>query len=300
MNKLAQLVGPSRLIERTERASGGTIDFDLLKRKSWLGISAEHVRIAGPAEYDFRLDVTSNVLMLLDLHRIDGETEIVGGARTHKKNLRHRLSFVPAASGVRGWSSIAKPASFTALYFDPALLDEHGSGVAQVPPLVEVDDNMLRTTMLQFQAILNDPGLDRPGYAETLAMLVAFEIGRLRNQTAAASKRVSGLAAWQVRLVTDHLEGHIGDKTTIADLAALLDLSRFHFIRAFKKAVGMPPHQYMLRRRVERGRELLADRDLTVTEIADQTGFGGIAQFTRAFRQIVGTTPTAYRREIQK
>jgi AraC family transcriptional regulator len=299
MNKLAQLVGPTRLIERTERASGGPIDFDLLKRKSWPGIAAEHVRIAGPAEYDFRLDVTSNVLTLLDLHRLDGETEIVGGARLHKKNLRHRLSFVPAASGVRGWSRIAKPATFTALYFDPTLTEQHGCGVAQIPPLVEVEDNMLRTTMLQFQAILNDPDLDRPGYAETLAMLVAFEISRLRSQTAAEAKPVSGLAAWQVRLVTDHLEGHIGDKTTIADLAALLDLSRFHFIRAFKKAVGIPPHQYMLRRRVERGRELLADRDLTITEIADRTGFGGIAQFTRAFRQIVGTTPTSYRREVR-
>ena len=300
MNKLTQLVGPTRLIERTERGSGGPIDFDLLKRKSWPGISAEHVRIAGPADYEFHLDVSSNFLMLLDLQRIDGETEVSDGTRSHKKNLRHRLSFVPAASRVRGWSRIAKPASFTALYFDPALLDERGCGVAQIPPLVEVEDNMLRTTMLQFQAILNDPDLDRPGYAETLAMLVAFEIGRLASQSTTASKPISGLAPWQVRLVTDHLESHIGDKTTIADLASLLDLSRFHFIRAFKKAVGTPPHQYMLRRRVERGRELLADRTMTITEIADRTGFGGIAQFTRAFRQIVGTTPTAYRREVQQ
>jgi len=299
MNRPAQFVGPTRLIERTERAAGGLLDFDLLKRKSWPGLSAEHVRIAGAAEYDFRLDVSSNFLMLLDLHRTDGETEIAGGPRSHKKNLRHRLSFVPATSGIRGWSRIAKPATFTALYFDPALLDQHGCDIAQIPPLVEFEDNMLRTTMLQFQAILNDPSLDRPGYAETLAMLIAFEIGRLQGQKTLEVKSASGLAPWQVRLVTDHLESRIGDKTTIAELAGLLDLSRFHFIRAFKKAVGMPPHQYMLRRRVERGQELLADQGLSVTEIAERTGFGGIAQFTRAFRQIVGTTPTTFRRELR-
>jgi AraC family transcriptional regulator len=299
MNKLAQLVGPTRIVERTSRTSGGPVDFDLLKRKSWPGISAEIVRIAGPAEYDFHVRDSSNCLMLLDLHRVDGETEIPGKARTHKKNLRHRLTFVPSGSEIRGWSRIAKPASFTTLYFDATLLDEDRCDLSRVPALAEFEDNMLRTSMLQFQAIINDPDLDRPGYAETLATLAAFEIGRFWKQSKRADKPTSGLAPWQVRVVTDHLESHLGDKITIADLAGLLDLSRFHFIRAFKKAVGMPPHQYMLRRRVERGRELLADRGISITEIAERTGFGGIAQFTRAFRQIVGTTPTAYRRDIQ-
>jgi AraC family transcriptional regulator len=106
----------------------------------------------------------------------------------------------------------------------------------------------------------------------------------------------SGLPQWQVRLVVDYLENHIADRTTVSELASLLHVSRFHFIRAFKKTVGMPPHRFMLHRRVERARELLANNDLSVGEIAAQTGFNGAAQLTRAFRQIAGTTPTAFRR----
>jgi AraC family transcriptional regulator len=298
MTRHVLTTNPVRLIERTSRTSGGPIDFDQLKRRSWPGLSAENVRIAGPSEYDFRLEVSPNFLMLLDLHRVDGETEVTGGPRTHKKNLRHRLTFVPTGAQISGWSRIIKPASFTALYFDPRLLDENRCDLSQMPALAEFEDHMLRTTMLQFQAILNDPNLDQPGYAETLAILLAFEIGRTRSQLKGPIPSGSGLSRRQVHVVLDHLEGHLSEKTTIAELSGLLGLSRFHFIRAFKKAVGIPPHQFIMRRRVERARELLTDHDLSIGEIAAQTGFGGVAQLSRAFRQIVGTTPTAFRRGI--
>jgi AraC family transcriptional regulator len=296
MNSLEWPSGPVRPIERTSRASGGPIDFDLFKRKSWPGISAECVRVAAPVEYDFRVEATSNFLMLLDLQRADGETVITGGPPSYRKNLRHRLSFAPIGSAISGWSRIVKPASFTALYFDPLLLDEPRCDLSQVPAMVEFEDNMLRTAMLQFDAILNDPSLDQPGYAETLAVLLAFEIGRLKNQMRASAAPRSGLPQWQVRVVMDYLESHLADKTTISELSGLLHLSRFHFIRAFKKTVGMPPHQFILRRRVERARELLANNDLSIGEIAERTGFNGAAQLSRAFRQIVGTTPTDFRR----
>lgn len=298
MTKIALPNGPVRLIERTSRSSGGPIDFERLTRKSWPGISAESVCVAAPAEYDFRLDPSSNFLMLLDLHRVDGETEIAGCDRTHKKNLRHRLTFAPAGTAITGWSKILKPAAFTALYFDPGLLDEHRLDLAHLPPLSEFEDHVLRTTMLQFRAILNDPAFDQPGYPETLAVLAAFQIGRLRSQLKPPAARSGGLTPYQIRIVLDHVEGHLSEKTTIADLSALLDLSRFHFIRSFKKAVGMPPHQYVMHRRIERARELLGERGLSVSEIAVRSGFGGVAQMTRAFRQIVGTTPTAYRRAL--
>jgi AraC family transcriptional regulator len=254
------------------------------------------VRLAAPTEYDFRLALSSNFLMLLDLQRTDGETRVPGAPPSYRKNLRHRLSFVPAGSEISGWSRIQKPASFTALYFDPYVLDEQRCDLSQVAPMVEFEDNMLRTAMLQFDAILNDPTLDQPGYSETLAILLAFEVGRLHNQMKTPAAPRSGLPQWQVRVVVDYLESHLADRTTISELASLLHLSRFHFIRAFKKTVGMPPHQFVLHRRIERARELLGNNELSVSEIAERTGFNGAAQLTRAFRQITGATPTAFRR----
>lgn len=289
--------GPVRAIERTSRPEGGPIDLELFKRRSWPGVSVERVRIAAPAEYDFKLDVTTNFLMLLDLQREDGETEISGVPRASRKNLRHRLTFAPAGAEISGWSRIAKPASFTAVYFDPRLLNEERCDLSQSPPMVEFEDSMLRTAMLRFGSILDDPALDQPGYPETLAILLAFEISRMRGQIKEPKPLQGGLPQWQVKVIVDYLDSHLADKTSISELSALLQLSRFHFIRAFKKTVGMPPHQFILHRRIERARELLANRDLSIGEIAERTGFSGTAQLTRAFRQIAGTTPTAFRRD---
>ncbi|MBX9826337.1 MAG: helix-turn-helix transcriptional regulator, partial [Xanthobacteraceae bacterium] len=72
----------------------------------------------------------------------------------------------------------------------------------------------------------------------------------------------------------------------------------FHFIRSFKQAAGIPPHQFMIRLRVDRAKEMLAEGDLSIAEVASQTGFGSPIQLTRAFRRVVGTTPSAFRRDM--
>ena len=61
---------------------------------------------------------------------------------------------------------------------------------------------------------------------------------------------------------------------------------------------GIPPHQFMIRLRVDRAKEMLAEGDLSIAEVASQTGFGSPIQLTRAFRRVVGTTPSAFRRDM--
>jgi AraC family transcriptional regulator len=287
-------------IERTSRGADDAIDLDAMKRKSWPGIAAEFVRVASPAEFDFRLvNPASNYLVLLNLRRVDGETEVAGLPRMYKKDLRNKLTFIPSGCPVHGWSRISKPASFMGVYFNQTASDNCHSDPSPLPPIVEFEDNMLRSTMLQFQAILNDPSLDTPGYAETLGVLLAFEMERLKCQSKQPERLQGGLTARQVRLVTEHLESRLSDKTTISELSDLLNLSRFHFIRAFKKSVGMPPHQFVVHRRVERAKELLTDHKLSVSDVAVRTGFNSATQLTRTFRRVVGATPTTFRREIQ-
>ena len=84
---------------------------------------------------------------------------------------------------------------------------------------------------------------------------------------------------------------------TISELASLLDLTRFHFIRAFKQAAGLPPHQFLIRRRIDRAKDMLADSRSSIAEIAERSGFGSPIQLTRAFRRVLGTTPSAMRRD---
>ncbi|MDB4997889.1 MAG: AraC family transcriptional regulator [Myxococcaceae bacterium] len=77
----------------------------------------------------------------------------------------------------------------------------------------------------------------------------------------------------------------------IRRLARVSAVSEAHFARSFKEAFGIPPHRYLLTRRIERAKALLRDTDLAITEIAFQTGWGSLGTFGRTFRDITGESP---------
>jgi len=81
----------------------------------------------------------------------------------------------------------------------------------------------------------------------------------------------------------------------LAEIAAIAGLSVFHFARQFKHSAGVTPHYYLVSRRVERAKELLAGTDLSLSAIAFAAGFSDQSHLTRHFRQIVGTTPGQFR-----
>ena len=78
----------------------------------------------------------------------------------------------------------------------------------------------------------------------------------------------------------------------MGQLAAAAHLSAYHFARQFKAATGLPPHQYVIARRVERAKQLLqTESDFTLAEVAASAGFSDQSQFSRHFKRIVGVTP---------
>ena len=107
----------------------------------------------------------------------------------------------------------------------------------------------------------------------------------------------STLATWQQKRAIEQLQTRYHENLSIADLAADARLSPFHFIRSFKRSVGVPPHQYLTKIRLERACVLLETTNLAVTDVAFETGYQSPAHFARLFRRHYGMTPTAYRRE---
>jgi AraC family transcriptional regulator len=98
--------------------------------------------------------------------------------------------------------------------------------------------------------------------------------------------------------VAAYIEQHVADDIPLATLAELARLSPYHFCRSFKRTFGMPPHRYHASRRIERAKQLLADRELSVTTIALAVGFGDTSTFTAAFHRLAGQTPSRYRRNL--
>lgn len=125
---------------------------------------------------------------------------------------------------------------------------------------------------------------------------VAQTYGGLRRS---AEFTRGGLALWQVKRACEKLESDLGGKFSLEQIAAEFDLSVSHFSRAFRVSTGLPPHQWLLRQRVNTAKQLMSVRDLSLSEIAISAGFANQSHFTRVFSSMVGVSPAVWRRETQ-
>lgn len=105
-----------------------------------------------------------------------------------------------------------------------------------------------------------------------------------------------GLSPWQIRKVTSHVEANLDRPITNGELASLVRLNASHFGRAFRNSFGEPPHEYVIRRRVERAQGLMLSTEASLSEIALDCGLADQSHLTRLFRRIVGESPRAWRR----
>jgi AraC-like DNA-binding protein len=105
-----------------------------------------------------------------------------------------------------------------------------------------------------------------------------------------------GLSPTQKNRVCDFIEEHIGEKISLGALSSMAGLSANHFARAFQQSVGMPPHQYLVRRRVQHVEQMLRDTRLTLSQIALAAGFSDQSHLARHFRRLTGMPPSLARR----
>ena len=104
-----------------------------------------------------------------------------------------------------------------------------------------------------------------------------------------------GLTFRQERAVRDYVDAHLGENITLDDLAGSVALSRFHFARMFRQAMGTSPHEFVLQQRLARARALLSRTDAPLLGIAASCGFADQSHMNRVFRKRVGQTPGQFR-----
>jgi AraC-like DNA-binding protein len=97
----------------------------------------------------------------------------------------------------------------------------------------------------------------------------------------------------------DHMDAASDEDWPVARLARVSGVSGAHFARSFRDAFGLPPHRYLLTRRIERARALLRDTDMPIIDIAFQTGWRSLGTFGRTFRDVTGASPTELRAREQ-
>jgi AraC family transcriptional regulator len=134
------------------------------------------------------------------------------------------------------------------------------------------------------------------GVREALARHLLDRYGSARPRAAGPRP----LSRVELERVRDRIHDELADDLRLADLAAAVPLSPYHFSRAFRATTGLTPHRYVMRCRAEAARTLLARTPLGLGEVARRTGFADGAHLARQFRRHFGVTPGAFRAAAQR
>lgn len=253
----------------------------------------------------------------------EGHLEVVIDERVHyaqpgdfllfKPGVEHSMKGIPGSAGTWG-AALHLPH----IHFDLIFRNSYDELYTSFRPLADFSDEELRMIspdLTQFADFdipefirLDDPIPVR----ELLMKIIAerersayghthIENGYLLVILGLLLRSVNLLSDPQVELnfsrlirVRDHILNNFGMPMNIDYLVALSGLSKYYFLRLFKKAFGASPMAFQRRCRIEKAKELLLYTDMTVTEIGEQVGYDSIHAFSRAFKQVVGMSPMHY------
>lgn len=270
---------------------------------AWRGMLVELVHTLRRDRTEIRYRGPRHLLMAHEQGaRLEGETLLDGVPRSSLRDVKRKLTFVPAGHDYRDWQEPRVLARTVYIYFDPAEMPIDPAtrdGNIEFTPRLLFDNGPLWETVSKLATLIQTGGVENSRYCEALGVVLAHEIVRLNvGAPSVASPVRGGLAAWQQRIVTAYIDEHLAEPIPLAKLAGLVRLSPAYFCRSFKQSFGTPPHRYHSSRRIERAKALLAERKHSVTEIGLELGFSETSAFTATFRKLTGLTPTAYHRSL--
>lgn len=167
----------------------------------------------------------------------------------------------------------------------------HRPGTALVDPTLEA-------LLLSMQPALAVPVAETsPLFVDYVARAAATHVAhRYGGLTLAVRPARGGLAPQQLRRVQELLDANLSGRILLAELAGACNLSVRQFTRAFRQTTGMAPHQWLLHRRIDKARDLLANTTRPVASVAGECGFADQSHFTRIFKRVAGVTPVRWRR----
>jgi AraC family transcriptional regulator len=276
---------------------------DIARRRlaNWGAIQADTVRVTRRGTFEYGFLARRHLLIAYErAERHEGETLIEGLPKSTLREFNCKLSLVPAGHRFYGWETPRVLTRVTYFYIDfQDRLFGAGFGVAgpTISPRLFFFDQAVWDTVLKLKAEVGNSDPSSRQYAEALSLVLMHQLLRLERTASGATRPLrGGLPVRKQRRVVEFIEEHLAEDVSLATLAELVDLSLYHFARAFKQSFGMPPHRYHMIRRMERARGLLLRSALSVTQIGIQIGFREASSFTRAYRKFAGVAPSEYRR----
>jgi AraC-like DNA-binding protein len=167
--------------------------------------------------------------------------------------------------------------------------------------------------VLDNPGLIRDPAIERLGQALVVSHLSDAAVGKVFTDSVCLAivsrvvarhfaapngqgREVAALPGWRMNRVTEYIDAHLSDPITLFDMAESAGLTRMHFAAQFRRATGLRPHEYLLRRRIEHAQRLLIDPQQNIMDVALHCGFRSQAHFTTVFKRFVGETPHSWRK----
>jgi AraC family transcriptional regulator len=266
-----------------------------------LGWRDIYASFATESSWTGTLPAVSHLCLAYCLHRPAHITRRADG-RTVQALLKPRLFGMVPADQPSDWNLQGTP-DILLLYLRRSMVEQVAEEVfdtdparLEVLPRLGTPDPLLEQLALATLAAVRggEPGL----YADSLARSMAVQL--LRGHANSLARPAPALRAEPVpgglQRVRDHIEAHLDAPLSVSDLAREAGIAEHAFARAFRRAYGCAPHQYVLQRRLERAKALLRRTDAPIVDIALQCGFSSQSHLAASFRQTAGVTPRDYRR----
>lgn len=169
----------------------------------------------------------------------------------------------------------------------------------EMRPALGVVDQPLARVVRALLAEVRSGGASGPLYSDGLLIAIVSRMGCALGGPALPSATAGALSTKRLTLVTEAIEDRIHERLTVEELAAVTGLSPAHFAREFKRATQETPHAFVLRRRLERARQLLID-GWSIANAAQRCGFADQAHLSRAFKQRFGVPPGGFVRSPRR
>ena len=224
-----------------------------------------------------------------------GERSLDGKLQAERRN-RGDIAIIPAGiAHVCNWNTSAE---FAILAIEPTLLQQVGRGIVDcdrielVPQFMDRGDTLIEGIFSALKDELQSKQMSGSLLVDNLKTTLAIHL--LRKYCSTKPKLSSyqdGLSPLKLREIKEYIDVNLDLNLKIVELAAIAQISPYHFIRLFRKSLGQTPYQYILQRRIEKGKNLLQHSQLSVEEIAANLGFCDRSHFAKYIKRFTGLTP---------